>query len=274
MKNKNKLSISIIIPVADDLRVGKCIESIDENTEIVVVLNGPTKQVKNLVEKYDVKTCFLSERNLPAALNVGIKNSTFDKVLFMDSDCTFERGTIRCLHDGLRRFKLAKGKAIFESTNFWNRIFAKAREYTTSNTPNAYKPPLAIRKSIIKDISYYFDDDIHWTEDADLDRRVKEVGLSINFIPEAKIYHPPVSLFVDLRSAFRYGIGKRIRAEKGLTKGMGTFFPYLIDILKKKGLLTAVYMIFWNISYCFGYFFQFFFDPYKVKERLKCKRVS
>jgi glycosyltransferase involved in cell wall biosynthesis len=270
---KNRLPISIIIPVADDLRVGKCIESIDEEVEIVVVLNGATSEVKNLIKNYKVKTCFLQERNLSAALNAGIKCATFDNVLFMDSDCTFRKGTIMLLYNGLQGFKLAKGKVIFESTNLWNRIFARAREYTTSDKLSAYKPPLAMKKSIIKDIGYYFDEDIHWTEDADLDRRVKEKRISIHFIPEAIIYHPPVTLFGDLRSAFRYGIGKRIRKEKGKTKGLGTFFFSTFDIIKKKGILTALYMLFWNLSYCAGYFYQFLFDPYKVREKLKCQKT-
>ena len=91
----NKLPISIIIPCADDLRVAQCIESIDENAEIIVVLNGPTEQIKNLVKKYFVKTFFLKERNLGMALNVGIKNASYNRVLLMDSDCVFFKNTIR-----------------------------------------------------------------------------------------------------------------------------------------------------------------------------------
>jgi len=266
---QNKLSISIIIPCADDLRVAQCIESIDENAEIIVVLNGPTEAIKNLIKKYFVKTYLIQERNLGAALNIGIQNATYDKVLLMDSDCVFKKGTIRLLYNGLNNFKLAKGKVIFEFNNFFNRILAKAREYTTSDTPSAYKPPLALKKSIIDDVEYFFDNDVHWTEDEDLDERVRAAKVSINFLPDAVIYHPPVTLKSDLRSAFRYGIGKRIRVEKKIAKGLGSDFPYLFDAIGKKGLLVGIYLFFWNIVYSLGYIFQILFDPYQVRVKFK-----
>lgn len=268
MKN-DKLPISIVIPCAYDLRLSQCIESVDENAEVIIVLNGPTQKIRDLVKQYPVKTFFLKERNLGAALNIGIRNASYDKVLLMDSDCVFEKGTIKLLYNGLENFKLSKGKVIFHFNNFFNKILAKAREYTTSDTPSAYKPPLALKKSVIDEVGYYFDDDVHWTEDADFDQRVRTANVSINFIPSAVIYHPPVTLIGDLRSASRYGIGRRIRVEKGIAKGLESDFRYLPDAAHKKGILVGVYLFFWNIAYSFGYIFQFLFDPYNVRKKFK-----
>lgn len=270
MGNKyKKLPLSVVIPCADDTRVSQCVESIDEKVEVVIVLNGPTKEVEELVKKHETKLLFMPERNLPAALNLGIQNSKYDRVLFMDSDCIFHKGTIRKLFEGLDKFMISKGKVTFLADSFWQKVIAKAREYTTSDRVSAYKPPLAVRKSIIKKVGYYFDSDVHWTEDADLDRRVREASLPINFIPDAIIYHPPVSLFADLRSALRYGVGKRIRVEKGISKGLGSFFPRFFDIAQRKGVLTASYLMIWSLFYTAGYLFQVFFDPYNAREKLK-----
>lgn len=40
------LNLSIVIPAYNDIRLGKCLKSIDENVEVVVVLNGATEEVK------------------------------------------------------------------------------------------------------------------------------------------------------------------------------------------------------------------------------------
>lgn len=266
---KKIIPLSIIIPCADDIRIGQCIESVDENAEIIVVLNGSTEEIQSLIKKYPVKTYFISERNLGYALNVGIDNATYNKVLLMDSDCIFEKGTIKLLYQGLENFKIAKGRIIFKFNNFFTKIVAKARDYSVADTLNAYKPPLALKKSIINDVGYYFDNDIHWTEDDDLDQRVQTANLPINFVTNAIIYHPPIMLIRDLKSAFRYGIGKRIRVEKKIAKGLGSDFKYLFDAIKKKGVLCGIYLFFWNITYFLGYIFQFFWDPYEVWKELK-----
>lgn len=267
MKTK-KLPVSIVIPCADDTRIKHCLNSIDEDVEVVVVLNGATKETKEITNKYpDIKKVTIPERNLAKALNIGIEYSKYPKVLFMDSDCIFKKGTIRKIFRGLRVAYLSKGKVIFRKNNFMSAIIAKAREYTTSDKPNAYKPPLAIRKPVKKYINnYYFDSDVHWTEDADLDARVSKAGLKINYEPSAEIYHPPITLYQDLRSAFRYGIGKRIRAEKGMTRGLGSFFGNILDAILKKGLFVGIYLFIWSWAYTFGYGYQIIFDPYKIRK--------
>lgn len=266
MKTK-KLLVSIVIPCADDIRIKECLESIDEDVEVIVVLNGASKEVKQIVKKYGVKIAEISERNLARALNVGIENSKYPNILFMDSDCVFNKSTIRKIFLGLRGAFLSKGKVIFQRDNLISNIIARAREYTTSDRQNAYKPPLAIKKAVKKYINnYYFDSDVHWTEDADLDARVSKAKLKINYLPDAEIYHPPVTLFHDLRSAFRYGIGKRIRVEKGMTKGLGSFLGNILDVGRKKGVLVGVYLFIWSWVYIFGYGYQIVFDPYKIRK--------
>jgi len=264
--NKNILPITVIIPCADDTRIKQCLESIDEKVEIVVVLNGATKEVRKIVKNYNVKIVEIPERNLAKSLNVGIENSRNTNVLFMDSDCIFYKGTIRKLYNGLQNYFFSKGRVVFMRSGFVGSIIAKARDYTTVDKKTAYKPPLAMKKDVKRLINnYYFDSDVHWTEDADLNMRVKEVGLDVNYLPSARILHPKLTLKQDLRSAFRYGIGKRIRVEKGKAKGIKSFILKTPDVLNKKGVAVAIYLIVWSIIYTVGYFYQLFFDPYDVR---------
>lgn len=265
--NINNLPISIIIPCADDIRIKSCLESIDEKAETIVVLNGATNKVRKIVKGYKVKITEISERNLAKALNVGITKSKNKKVIFMDTDCKFEKGAIRKLYQGLNGYDVAKGKVIFESNSFVSKIIAKVREYSYYDTPKPYNPFLGINKQIKGRIAgYFFDDKIHWTEDADLNTRLIEAGIKVNYVFKAIVFHPPLSLKHDLRSAFRYGIGKRIRVETGKAGNIGTHFGKITDVATKKGFWPAIYYFIWNISYLFGYIYQILFDPYKTKK--------
>lgn len=264
------MNLTIIIPVADDTRIKNCIESIDENVEILVVLNGATKKVKNIIKDFkNIETLEIYERNLGMARDEGVNKAKFDKVLLMDSDCIFQKGCIKKLYNGLKKYKIAKGKVIFNYNNMFNKIIKKTREYTTSDFLSAYAPPLAFDKTVKKEIGgYYFDRDIHWADDAEFDKRVKKGGIKINYLPSAIIYHPPLNFFQDLRSAFRYGCGQKIGTEKNIMNGIDSFFPCVFDITKKKGFLSGLYMIVWNISYCSGYFIQKLLDIYRIKDKI------
>lgn len=269
MKYKTKLPLSIIIPCADDTRLGYCLDSIDEEVEVIVVLNGASNNVKEIAEQYKVKKIIINERNLPKALNVGIENSKYNNVLFMDADCIFQKGAIRKLYMGLEKNYLAKGKVIFEKKGFISTVIAKVREYNTSDTLKPYNPFLCMNKNIKKYIdNYYFDHDIHWTEDADLNVRTIKAGIKINYVLSAKIFHPPLTLKHDLRSSFRYGIGKRIRVEKGTVKGLGSHFSKILDVVLKKGFLSGLYFLIWNSVYSAGYIYQIIKDPYNIKQKI------
>ncbi len=255
------MDISVIIPVADDLRIKECIESIDEDVEVVIALNGATDAVRNIANNMGVKTCELAERNLGAALDEGIITSTKDNVLITDSDCTFGRNCIKLLYDGLDGFYLSKGRIIHEKPNRIAACIADLREFKTEG-PNAFKPPLAMKKSIINHIGYYYDRDIHWVEDAEFYKRVKKHRLTVNYVPDAMVYHPSLTPYVDLQSAFRYGTGKRIGVEKNVMKGVGTHFTQAFAIMREKDALTSSYSVLWNLFYSAGFFAQAVFGTY------------
>lgn len=264
MKN---LSVSIVIPCADDVRIKACLDSIDEKVETIVVFNGATSEVKKIAKDCKVKTIAIPERNLAKALNVGISKSKNKKVIFMDSDCRFEKGAIRKLYKGLTGHYIAKGKVVFESNNLASKIVADIREYFYYDPPKPYNPFLAINKNIKKFVgNYFFDSNIYWTEDADLNTRLEKANIKVNYVFNAKIFHSPLGFMSDLRSAFRYGIGKRIRVETGKASGMGTCFKKVLDIVNKKSIFAGMYSIVWNIFYSAGYFYQIALDPYRTKE--------
>lgn len=260
------MDLSIVIPVKDDIRIKQCIDSIDENVEVVVVLNDPSKEVEEIVSEIgeNLNVVKIDEANLSKAYNYGILNAKYENIFLMDSDCIFSRGCIKKLYDGLSNSDLAKGKVVFKKNSKISNIIAKVREFTTSDFCNAYSPPLAFKKDIVNKIGYYFDPDLRWEEDYEFNLRVKKNKLSINWIQEAEIYHPELTLYRDLKSAYNYGTGHYIGIVKGIYKKNN--LPYNVKrrmkkiqkeyILKNKGRDALFYYNIWSLAYKAGIFGQ------------------
>lgn len=275
-----RLDLTIIIPCSTDKRIRYCIESIfrtcNDDIEIIVSLNKPSREIKEILKIYPkIKTCEINERNLSAAYNAGIKHSSRKNILLMDSDCIFEKNTILLLYGNLKHAKLSKGRVIFRTNGLMSKIIGKVREYTTTDFVNAYVPPLAFSKDI-KDFigGYYFNEKIPWSGDGEFDYRVRQAGLKIFYNPKAVIYHAPIPISHDIRSAFRYGKGRRIAVDLNLLPKRNYFkisthlerFIRTYEVFRKKGFLSGLYYFFiWRPIYRIGYFFQALYNRlYKI----------
>ncbi|MED3526362.1 glycosyltransferase family 2 protein [Bacillus thuringiensis] len=253
------LNLSIVIPAYNDVRLEKCLKSIDENVEVVVVLNGATKEVKKIAYSSNAVIGELPTPNLAKAYNYGIDISSKDNVLIMDSDCVFLPGTINKLFKLLDVGPLAKGRVMFSFNSKIGKIIARARHIHTCKK-NAYSPPLAFNKEILAKVNgYYFDENLSWTEDYDFDIRVKSANLKILYDDKARIIHPELSIKQDLKSSFNYGVGHArgvlhkkdgYYEPKNKTKSIINSYKY---IKKKYGYLTAFYLIFWQLAFYRGY---------------------
>lgn len=269
----NKIPLTILIPCSDDPLLGKCIESVDEDVEILVVLNKPSETIKKLVKQYpSVKTVTLVKRGIGLAYNRGIQAAKNQWILLMDSDCLFNKGAIRKMWNLTKDFRVVKGKVAFDSRNIESKITSKLREYTTSDNLNAYSPPLLFHKSIKKDTDYYFDSRLIWSEDADFNNRIQKSKIAIGYDPNAAIFHKPLSFKEDLRSAYRYGIGRQIGKEigvyephtlKSFTINVTKVVSNSFDIGRTKGIDVAIYYFaLWNSVFRLGTFLQHYFHIY------------
>lgn len=251
------MDLSIIIPVKDDIRITQCVESIDEDVEVVIVMNEPSQEIIEIVSNMDyVTSVCIDEANLSKAYNAGIEAAKYENVMLMDSDCIFEKGTIRKLYDGMKDAKLSKGMVVFKRDSLESTIVAKVREFTTTDFCNAFSPPLIFKKSIIEDIGYYFNPNLKWEEDFDFNSRVMEKKLKIHWDRSAVIYHPALTFKQDLRSAYNYGTGHGIgiknkvfpeNKETEMKKKIRKFqYKY---IRAKKGIGAQIYYWMWLKSY-------------------------
>jgi len=260
------MDISIVIPCKDDTRIIRCIDSIRENIEIVIVFNGSSDEyIKNITEHYvdskkKLKYIKIKQANLALALEKGTWSSKNDCVLYMDSDCTYDKGAIKAFYykvsAGDPKSEVYKGDVIFENSgSIISKIIAKSRQHHTAEKLTAYKPPLLVSKKIARKIGgYFFNEKLIWREDADLDNRIRKANIKIIHVPKGKIYHEALTLKTDLRSTFRYGIGGAIA--KSLNIKLTEVPRSFRSTLASQGILPALYMLFRNRFYTAGYYYQ------------------
>lgn len=255
-----KYSISVVICVADDVRIKEMLDSIRVNCEVVVVLNGATDKVKKIVESYKKSEHFtlniaeIPERNLSKSRNVGMKVAHYDRVVFYDSDCVMTKDALKYYDAMFDKYMLIDGYVKFKDDNFQSKIVSVQRSMGLPGY--ALCPSIGVRKDIIDKIDYYFDEDIKWIEDSELNNRAKKMKIGVGTIEELTCIHDNLTFKQDLKSAYRYGTGVKIAARKGLHKKCPTANWNLIVPCFKKKFLAGFYCILWNIIYCIGYYFS------------------
>jgi glycosyltransferase involved in cell wall biosynthesis len=248
--------MSVIIPCRDDVRIEQCLASIDDDVEVVISLNGRSRQVDKIVSDFAAahkQTVILKSDvpNLAAALEAGSVNASGEILLYMDSDCRFTPGTIRRFKVASEQKEVVKGNIIFEAGRGVSRVIARSREHHTAEQITAYKPPLALRAAIKERIGgFFFDPRLIWREDSDLDYRIRQARIPIHYEPEALILHPPLTLKQDLRSAYRYGIG--LARSRWYRIPLTEVPRSVLSTYRSKGFLPAFYMTLRNSIYNLG----------------------
>lgn len=98
-KKKDAKSSVIIVTYNRAELLKKCIDSLSNQTvspnEIIIVDNNSTDNTKEVVENYkkklNIKYVFESKKGIAYARNSGIRNSSYDLVVFIDDDCVAEK---------------------------------------------------------------------------------------------------------------------------------------------------------------------------------------
>ena len=256
---RRKLEMSLIICVADDERIVETLKTIDVFCEVIIVLNGATQRVKKIVSDFAGSTLFelkvieLPERNLSKSRNHGIESARYSKVVFYDSDCTIVPGALEKFFKLLDDYMLVDGKVFFKRDTFSSNIISYTREMGIPGY--ALCPAIGVNKKIKPLVgNYFFDNDIQWIEDSELNIRAKKANIKVATITSTTCIHDNLTFKQDLKSAYRYGYGVRIAAGKNLHKKRPTANWNLIIPIFKKNIISGLYYIVWNIIYCIGYF--------------------
>lgn len=257
---KKKLKITLVICVCDDIRIFDTLNSINYDIEVILVLNGSPKEFTKTIKKYQKKSALnikiieIEEKNLSKARNIGTINAKHNKVVFYDSDTIIVGNALELYDKYLSKYLLVDGKVLFKNDNFQSKIISVLRSMGLPGY--ALCPSIGINKKIKKYIKYYFDEDIKWIEDSELNIRAKKQKIEVGIIDELTCIHDNLTFKQDLKSAFRYGTGVKTAARKNLHKKRPTANWNLIIPCFKENIFSGIYCIIWNLVYCVGYYIK------------------
>ena len=100
------VKFSIIIPVYNvEDYIEKCLDSVFnqtyENFEVIVVNDGTTDNSMDIVKRYDAKVINQKNQGLSAARNRGVKESSGDYIIFLDSDDYIDKDLLQKISENL-----------------------------------------------------------------------------------------------------------------------------------------------------------------------------
>jgi glycosyltransferase involved in cell wall biosynthesis len=265
--------VSVILAVKNEERtIGHAIESVLKidypNYEVIVVDGGSEDQTVAVAKNHNVKVIQAKDSTPGQGRNVGVANSSYPVVAFIDGDCYVKRKdwlkngvdllrqrniggvggpvipfseashTSKALMDVLSTFLANAGSAQFAR-------YGKRREVKSISSCNS-----VYRREIIEETGL-FAEDLRFCEDADLNHRIRRSGYRLVYSPEVVVEHDwKVHSFTSLfHYIFRYGAGRAVAVKK---------YPYLFSILQTVPSFVLVFMSFLLLlSLVFGGFFLY-----------------
>ena len=185
----------VIVTLKSEKVIYECINSINQDIQIIVVENSNNQKFKHDLEsKYKNLKCILSGSNLGmgAGNNIGIKATTTDYVFVLNPDATLEPNTLNELFLASKKItEFTILSPINVDLNFPN--------YKTKKIPEEENSPfqvdcidgfsMLLNKNKFNDDIYFDENFFLYLENNDLCIRTKRTGGSIYIVPTVKINH-------------------------------------------------------------------------------------
>ena len=203
--------VSIIVPVYNQARLlDKCIGSFckqaDENIEVIVVDDGSTDEIKEVMKKFkqEKRVRWFKQKNKgpSAARNLAYTKLKGKLLLFIDAD---QEVPPNFISEVRRAFSYADAMYIPErsaSDNFWTKCIEYERkilyDHTGRGVPRGYK------KALIEKIGF-FDEKLKFGEDWELFQRAKKVHARFIQLNAVLIHHEVESPLHTIKKYVKYG---------------------------------------------------------------------
>lgn len=274
MKKSNERKIeeelSIVIRCAYEVdRLKRCISTIPPNIE-VIVSTARNSQITKLVfpKERNIKIVTHKYGNWSNAAETGIENTTKNNLIITDGDSYFSPKSLYLINNALSKGHIVvKPKVVFlKNGSFISSIISNIRTHQHEYKAKAFTPGLGIKKKELINLidvnkEHLYNRKIQYADDGNLNKQIYEKNIPIFILKKAVVYHDPVSLKHECKTAFILGKGNR-QADKGGN-------PFLLFIkrefsykalvfyklsLMRFGLTTAISLLFWRGIYYLGYF--------------------
>jgi glycosyltransferase involved in cell wall biosynthesis len=216
---------SVIIPVRNGaVTLGACLDGLSRQTvdtarfEVIVVDDGSTDGTAAIAGRFPVRLVQIEGRGAAAARNRGLRESTGDRILFLDADCIPSPDWLAQMTDPLASGTApgegaclgTVGRFVSGQQNWIARMIQieldrryermdRFRETDFVNTATC----AFLREALPEDP---FDEEFGKLEDLELSFRLASEGLRMRYVPDAVVeHHHPESLAHHLRRRFLYG---------------------------------------------------------------------
>ena len=282
------MDMTLIIICRDDPHVFKLLDSRDADVRTVVSI-VPNQDLEHKLRERGVEIIHSIPGNYSVSCNRGINAARTSRVFIVDSDCILNTGCIELINKLLDRTIIARALVEFESLpNVLSQRTAKMRYSHNNRIPiPAYTPGLALRKEVAERLGgYYFDERIFWASDSEFSRRVFQAGIEIGYSSEAIVTHSPISLYHEMRSAFKLGMGNREQVRFGLrtsyenpvallkrTVGWIMHWPFRIKSQFNDPLLHIMQRA-WSIIFIAGYYWEILLNLLRSISKLSMVKLQ
>ena len=269
MKNNDGPAISVITPTfnrSDELIF--LIRSLQAQTidhslfELIISDDGSTDDTEKIINEFKglsdfpIKYLFQNNKGPGAARNLGLKNSTGELILFIDSDCEAHKNWIKILYDQYLKnsFDACGGpdaskadfsplqKAIdYSMTSFFTTggMRGHSKRMLAKFYPRTHN--MGVKKNILNKVGGF--SSLRHGQDIELSHKIKKTGAVITFIPNAIVYHRRRnSLQSFFKQTFNWGIARinLYKIDKVLLEP--------IHFLPSFGLITFVITIIFSVT--------------------------
>ena len=248
----NKADVSIVIPVGNDPRIVKCLDSIDKhsneaNLEVIIVNDGCRddiiQSVRSFESRFPLTLIDFTSDHIGLLRNLGINKTRSDVCYFVDSDCELYEGAIQEAVRVGSENPVVRGFIDFRGSSRISDLDARLRQQRYAfDLTFAYCPNLTVRKDVFKQIGY-FNEEFAYGSDGEFAKRIRDNGVKCVFNPDMKlVHHGPDNDLRVIRTWVRYGEGrqKRLRYSPLREKIRGLFTPVLFDLSEGIGYNLTV----------------------------------
>lgn len=236
-----KYDLSIVIPVGNDSKVMRTLDSItnshhDCKPEIILVDNNCDPELRQAFHSYNatfpIKVVEEPSKHIGRLRNKAMEKSEAGVFYFVDSDCVLSPDAIQKAHDYSQEHSVVRGRIEFIGKSRLSTLDAKLRKARyDADATFAYCPNLVVRRKIF-DTCGCFNEEFRYGSDGEFARRIRNEKVPVHYAPDMEVTHDgSISNRRVMATWVRYGEGRYRRLKEASLKERvrGLFAPNLFD---------------------------------------------
>lgn len=208
-------TVSIVIPTLNSPTIAEVVKAVEAQVpvdrSVEIVVSGLDE--RGLVPSSARLVTTGQPLGISAARNLGVRESSGDYVLFLDSDCIPQPGWLDVLISQVQGDRVAVSAAIKIVSDHYVRLAGNVASFHefTSALPSSKRPylatfSLAVPRDCFEQIGW-FDESLSRGEDLDFTIRLRKAGYTLWFDSRAVVIHRPTrtSVLSLMRHAYQSG---------------------------------------------------------------------